>query len=366
MRKIIILLAAIALVAAFTAYSFAAEWSFYGQARMTTFWMDEDFGDFNPYGKTRNWNDDFDLNHGLQGNARIGANVKISENLVGRFEYGTGINLRILWGEYNFGSFKLGVGQHYTPVNIFISNQVFDGDTDMLPFGGVYGGRNPMVQFKFGEFKLAFVAPESRSFLYIDPITWFFWAGADTDVKIPRIEARYGLTLGGVSLELQGGYNTFDLVNFADENYEVTAYILALSASYNAGPFYLAGDVFMGENIEDLGIWTAGFGLAGLSVNLLTGSADVLDNDALGLLLVAGFSANENLRFEAGYGQAKFDMEESDNEDEVAAMYIQAKITLAKGFFITPEIGKIDYKEEMFKNHEGDTTYYGLQWQIRF
>ena len=363
MRKSLVLLAAITLVAVFTATSFASEWSFYGQARMTTFWVDEDFGDFGIFfgGKK-----DHDLDYGLQDNSRIGANVKIGDNLVGRFEYGTGINLRILWGEYDFGSFKLGIGQHYTPVNIFISNQVFDGDTNMLPFGGVYGGRNPMVQFKFGDFKLAFVTPESRTFLYIDPTTWFFWAGAETDVKIPRIEASYRFNVGGVSLELQGGYNTFDLVNFADKSYEVTAYILALSASCNAGPLYLAGDVFMGRNIEDLGIWTAGFGLAGLSVDLLTGSAHVLDNDALGLLVVAGFSANENLRFEAGYGRAKFDMEKSANEDEVTAMYVQAKITFAKGVFITPEIGKIDYKEEMFRNDLGYTIYYGLQWQIRF
>ena len=363
MRKSLFLLAAIALLTAFTAPSFASEWNFYGQARMTTFWVDEDFGDFDIFFSDKK---DHDLDHNLQSNARIGATVKVSDNLVGRFEYGTGINLRILWGEYNFGSFKLGIGQHYTPVNIFISNQVFGGDTDMLPFGGVYGGRNPMVQFKFGDFKLAFVAPESRVFLYIDPITWFFWAGADTDVKIPRIEASYRFTLGGVSFEAQGGYNTFDLVNFVNESHEVTAYILALSASCNAGPLYLAGDVFMGQNIEDLGIWTAGFGLAGLSVDLLTGSAHVLDNDALGLLFVAGFRANENLRFEAGYGQAKFDMEKSDNEDEVTAMYVQARITLAKGVFITPEIGKIDYKEEMFNNDEGYTIYYGLQSQIRF
>jgi hypothetical protein len=363
MRKLLVVLAAIAFVAAFTAPAFAAEWSFYGHARMTTFWVDEYFGDsVNPAGA----DDDLDLNHTLQGNSRIGANVKVSDNLVGRFEYGTGVNLRLLYGEYDFGAFKMLVGQTYGPVNIFISNQVCPiaggGDDNMLPYGGVYGGRNPMIQFSFGGFKLAFLTPKSQSSGYIDPVNGGTWAGAETDVTIPKIEASYGLNFGGLSLSLQGGYNTFELVDFTDSDEDVDAYILALQASYAAGPFSLAGNVYTGQNVGNYGIWTVGDSSAGLDVV----NNDIRDNDAFGWLIVAGFSANENLKFEAGYGQAEFDMDDSANEDEIAAMYVQAKITFAKGVFITPEIGKIDYKDDMFDSDEGDSTYYGLQWQIRF
>ncbi|UCF84605.1 MAG: hypothetical protein JSV50_02950 [Desulfobacteraceae bacterium] len=368
MKKLFVLLAAVAFVAAFTAPAFAAEWSFYGSARMTTFWVDEDFGDFlNAAGA----DDDLDLTHTLQGNSRIGANVKVSDNLIGRFEYGTGVNVRLLYGEYNFGNFKMLVGQDYGPVNIFISNQVCPisggGDDDMLPYGGVYGGRNPMVAFKFGGFKLAFLTPKSQSSGYIDPVNLVTWSGAETDVTLPKIEASYGLKLGGVSLSLQGGYQTFDLVNFADREESVDAYILALSAKYSAGPLYLAGNVYTGENLGNYGI---GFGrkpldTAGLYVDP-TGSADVLDNDAFGFLLVAAFTANEMLRFEAGYGQAECEMDRSLDKDEIAAMYVQAQITFAAGVHITPEIGKIDYKDNMFKADEGSSTYYGLKWQINF
>jgi hypothetical protein len=359
MKKLFVLLAAVAFVAAFTAPAFAAEWSFYGHARMATFWVDEDFGDFlNIAGA----NDDFDLSHGLQSNSRIGATVKAGDNLYGHFEYGTGINLRVLWGEYDFGSFKLGVGQNYSPVNIFISNQVFGGDSDMLPYGGVYGGRNPMVRFSFGGLKLAFLPPQTQSSGYVDPVFGGTWAGAETDVTIPKIEASYGLKVAGLSLGLQGGYQTFELVDLLDSGHDVDSYILALSASYGAGPFSVAGDIYFGQNIGNYGIWTVGHSVAGLDVV----NNDIRDNDAFGWLLVAGFSANENLRFEAGYGQAEFDLDGSTNKDEVSAMYVQAVITFAKGVFITPEIGKIDYKDDMVKADEGSTTYYGLQWQIRF
>jgi hypothetical protein len=331
---------------------------------LTTFWADEDFGDFNPFGKTDDWDDDFDLNHDLQGNTRIGANVKVTDNLVGRFEvgFGSSISRRLHYGEYDFGAFKLLVGQTYGPVNIFISNQVFGGDSDMLPYGGVYGGRNPMVRFSFGGFKLAFLTPQSQSSGYIDPVNGGVWAGAETDVTIPKIEASYGLNLGGVSLSLQGGYNTFELVDFLDDEEDVSAYILALKASYSAGPFSLAGNVYTGENLGNYGIWTVGDSSAGLDVV----NNDIRDNDAFGWLIVVGFSANENLKFEAGYGQAEFDMDDAPNEDEVAAMYVQAKITFAKGVFIVPEIGKIDLKDSNTGADQGDTFYYGLQWQIRF
>ena len=367
MKKLLVLLAAVAFVAAFTAPAFAAEWSFYGHVRMTTFWADEDFGDFNPYGKSVDWDDDFDLNHDLQGNSRIGANVKVSDNLIGRFEFGVGssISRRLMYGQYDFGAFQLRVGQDYGPVNIFLSSQVFGGDTNMLPYGGVYGGRNPMVEFRFGGFKLAFLTPQSQSSGYIDPINGVTWAGAETDVVIPKIEASYSFNIAGLSLALQGGYNTFDLVNFADDDEGVDAYILALSASYSAGPFSLMGDVYTGQNIGNYGIWTAGLGTAGLTVDA-AGNGDVKDNDAFGFLIVAAFSANENLRFEAGYGQAEYDMDDSIEKDDISAYYVNAKITFAKDVFIVPEIGVIDYGDDMFKADEGDTTYYGLQWQIRF
>ena len=361
MKKVFVFLAAAAFMVAFTAPAFAAEWGFYGHARMSTFWVDEDFGDFNPYGKSADSDDDFDLEHYLQGNSRIGANVKVSDNLSGRFEYGTGINLRILWGEYDFGSFKLGVGQHYTPVNIFISNQVFGGDTNMLPFGGVYSGRRAMVQGQFGGFKIALVEPTTTSVLG-DPVTpGLSYVAAETDVVLPRIEAAYNFSVGGVSIGLQGGYQTFDVVAFDDSDESVDSWIGAFTASYNAGPFSLAADVYFGQNIEHMQLWCGGNGSAGFD-----GVSDILDNDAFGFLLVAGFSANENLRFEAGYGQAEYDLDDSANEDEVAAYYVQATITFAKGVFIVPEIGVIDFKDDQYDRDEGKTTYYGLQWQIRF
>ena len=96
MKKFLIVLLVLGLVSPVM----AADWNFYGSARMTTFYVTEDFGDFeNAIGE----DDDAGLIHTLQGNARIGATVKASDQIGGRFEYGSGPNLRLLYGTYNFG-----------------------------------------------------------------------------------------------------------------------------------------------------------------------------------------------------------------------------------------------------------------------
>jgi hypothetical protein len=368
MRKLFVLLAAVAFVATFTAPAFAAEWSFYGSARIGTFWVDEDFGDLNPYGKSVDWDDDFDLTHSLQSNSRIGAKVKVSDNLAGRFEYGTSVNLRLLYGEYNFGAFKMLVGQDYTPLDIFNSNQVYGGDAGMLPWGGVYSGRLQGIKFTIGSFQIGFYTPSSNSSGYIDPVNGVTWSGAETDVTIPKIEAKYGLNFGGLGLSLHGGYNSFELVNFADDDESVDSYIVALRATYAAGPFSVKANVYTGENLGNYGF---NFGAkpmdsAGLYVDPVTGQGDVLDNDCFGWMIAASFAANENLKFEAGYGQAEADMDRALNEDEASAMYVQAQITFAKGVFIVPEIGQIDNECNMSDLDQGETTYYGLKWQINF
>jgi hypothetical protein len=351
MKKLFVLLAAVAFVVAFTAPSFAAEWSFYGSARIHTFWESDDFGDgVDGTGA----DDDFDLVHVLQGNSRIGANVKVTDNLVGRFEYGSGPNLRILWGEYDFGGFKLGVGQHYTPLNFFYSNQVWAGDTDLLPYGGVYSGRRAMVRGKFGGLEIALVQPQNNGL--------FGYGAADQDVTIPFIQAGYNFKVAGLSIDLAGGYQTYDVTDANDDDENVSSYIVAIGGTYNMGPFYFGGNYWMGRNVGNMNMWNQGFDEAAWDA----AGEDLLDTDGWGFILVGAFTLSDMLRFEAGYGYSKFDTDEAEEEDDTSSYYVQATITFAKGVFIVPEIGKVDLGDDPFGNDEGSTTYYGLKWQINF
>ena len=360
MKKLFVLFGAVVLVVAFTAPAFAAEWSFYGSARMTMFWQNEDKGDFlGADGEDT----DSDILQSLQGNSRFGANVKAGDNLVGKVEMGTSsstVNTRVIWGEYDFGGFKLGVGQNYVPVNYFLSNQTFGGDTNMLPYGGIYDGRIGMVQAKIGGFAFALVSPDSTTVI-TDPITGISYPGVDTDISWPKLQAEWVFNFGGFSGKVLGGYNQYK-VEGVDNSETLDSYILGAGLKFAAGPFWLGGDVWWSKNPGNFGMWTGGNGSAGWD------SVDekLLDNTGFGWLFVVGFKMSDMFAFEGGFGSASYDMDDVDDDDTVSAWYVQANIAMAKGVFIVPEIGQVNNGDDLNGNDEGKTTYYGLKWQINF
>ena len=362
MKKLFVLFGAVVLVVAFTAPAFAAEWSFYGSARMSMFWESRDSGDFiGADGEDT----DSDINMGLQGNSRFGANVKAGDNLTGRIEMGMSsstVNTRIVWGEYDFGGFKLGVGQNYVPVNYFLSNQVFAGDNDMLNYGGIYGKRRGMVQAKMGGFKFALVNPESTTGIAdpFDPGTGY---GVDTDISWPKLEAAWDFNFGGFSGSVMGGYNQYKVVG-PNNSKTLDSYILGLGLKWDMGPFYVGGDVYIGKNTGNYGMYTTG----ATSFAAYDSVDDkLIDSDAFGWLFVAGFKMSDMFSFEGGLGNANFEYDISGADTStIGAWYVQASIAFAKGVFIVPEVGQVQNGDDLNGNDLGKNTYYGLKWQINF
>lgn len=340
MKKLMVLVAALAMVAGFAMNAAAADWNFYGSARVATFFTDLDVADTTNY------------EQGLQGNARIGANVKVSDELTARFEYGTGVNTRILWGEWNFGAGSLGIGQHYTPLNYFYSNQVYGSDNDLLAQGGVYSGRESMIRLKFGGFEIAALAPKDTLI-----------AGSGTEVSMPGIEANYNMVMDAFSFNLGAGYQTYELLGTATGDHDVDSYVVAFGAKTGFGPVSIGGNVYVGENIGNIMALSLdgdnNWGDGGAEFD----GTNVVDNEAMGFILVASFKANDMFGFEAGYGYAEAEtMGGAGDDNEVQSYYVQSTITLAPGVFITPEIGMFDGKE----GGSEETLYYGAKWQINF
>jgi hypothetical protein len=371
MKKFIVFFAAIAMVGAFALppAAVSADWSFYGSARMHTFWVTDDekaTGNF----------DETDLTHTIQGNSRIGAHVKAGD-VTGRFEYGSGPNLRLLYGEWNFGSGKMLVGQSYTPITTLYSNQAselgapgaFNGDSNMLSMGGVYTGRKPMIQFTFGSFKLAFVTPQAPKVI---------GAGTyDTEYTIPKIEVKYAFKSDTFWTDIYGGYNSVDVRDPAtDASVGLDSYIAGIGGGMNFSAIYFKLNLYVAQNSGSYGVLSGNKAFNGSlygTTPINATDTDFLDQDEFGYLALIGFKASDMLAFEAGYGAVHQEQDTSPvtAEDDLSAVYLQATITFAPGVFIVPEIGMLDNGDStnaagVEDDDNGKRTWFGLKTQINF
>jgi hypothetical protein len=337
MNKLLVLVVVVTMM---VGSAHATDWNFYGSARVQTFIEKNDSG--NSAGSFTEYE------QYLQTNSRIGARVKVNEQLTGRFEYGASsgnANIRLLYGEWDFGAGSLLIGQAYSPLNMFYSNQVWWDDTNLYDFGGVYSGRNPMLRLKFGDFQIAVLQPSTHTHF-----------GNSTEVVIPKIEAKYKFSNDNWHLQIAGGYNSFEVL-FNGVSDDVDSYILALGGGVNFGPAYIQGNVWYGQNVGNYGMLNMPFDVATFNS----------DNDAHAFVLVTGYKINEMFTIEAGVGYtvAKID-QPIFKEDADVAYYVQSSITLAPGVSVVPEIGLIDWKTDLTGADEGDIVYGGMKWQIDF
>ncbi len=343
MKKLLVIFAAIALIGAFAIPAAAGDWSFYGSSRMATFMEDYD----------KDAGDDSDVGWAQQGNSRIGANVK-GGDITGKFEYGTGVNLRVLWAEWNYGGGTLCLGQNYVPVNLWTSAQAFGGDAGLLDIGGLYGGRQQMIMLKIADLKVALINPSTTA-----PTI----AGGDVDTTLPKVELSWRKSFGMGSIQIVGGYNSID-VETAAKTYGVDSMVIGVLGTANFGAAYVNANVFTATNYTNYGL--ASWYNSGTPGSAVLSGTEIKDADSLGFLVVGGFKASETMNLELGVGSVEHEPDGAKQGDDTLAYYVQASIALADGFFIVPEIGGYDFGEDSTGAKEGGMTYFGAKWQMNF
>jgi hypothetical protein len=367
MKKLIVIFAAVALVVAFTvpAPAVAADWSFWGNFRMATWYQSDDFDDngakFGP-----GLDDDADVQWEGGGNSRIGATIKVNDQIGGGVEIGfdgTDMYARKLFGTYNFGGGQLLIGKTYTPSALFYSNSVYGGDGDLLGIGEFYNSRQDMIQLKMGGFKIALIEPSQQAAALGNP-------GVNT--ILPKIEASFGLKGDAFFMDIIAGYQTFELDGgdvLGSE--DVDSYIGILGGGVNLDAFFAKAQVHMGQNMGNYG--SAGPYSTGPTMSPTTGAVidttawTVTDNDNVGGLVVLGFNASEMFTIEAGVGFESYEVDANNAPtEELMQYYLNCTINIAPGFFIVPEVGYVQYDPDTSGAPEPSRTYVGAKWQINF
>jgi len=356
MRKLLVLLSAVALMVAFTVPAIAADKSvsFYGRVWMDTFIEDESKE------KSGLGFDDSDLRWDVQdnGTSRFGANFKwdsMSANVEIR-PWSASV-YRQWWGAWNFGAGTLLVGHTWSPLYI---NTAICGQCEAGGSGGQLGNwvgtlRQAQIRLTMGGLTVALEEPFSAA----APLA------VDKDFTLPRLTATYSLKLGSINLVPFLGWQSYDEVDAADKSYGVDGMVYGITARMPFGPGYVNAQVWMSKNDANWGnLYHNGFGGARLV------GTTVKDEDGMGYTLVGGMMLSDTMKFEVGYGYNEYELDlPGTYEDTSTLYYAQLEIKLAKGFTVTPEFGKVDDDEQINNGvvtKEGDLTYYGAVWKIHF
>jgi hypothetical protein len=368
-------LKAILLVCVFTVPAMAdANWDFYGSARMATFRENEDLAD-NKDQSITDWY--------LQGNSRIGARVKVNDNGIGgRFEYGTGVNLRLLYGTWNFGPGTIFVGQRETPTTFWPSNQVWYVDNDLIGAGDPWDGRQPQLALQFGNFEAALIKPNTvipAGYTAAEPKVESVTVNGvaynvvvqepeqrgSVETTFPKIAANYKFKSDIFYINGFAGYNSFIIESKFGRDETFSSGLIGANFGVTPGPFYFKSTIYYAMNPLEYGLYDL---RSGVSVNVTmdgAGNTTVDDVKSWGALGVVGFAVNDMLTLEAGWGMTEYELDVSGANSSVdMSYYANATINLAPGFFVVPEIGMVDGEDKA--SNDNDLFYFGAKWQINF
>jgi len=376
MKKIILLLAVIALVGAFSAIA-SADVDLYGSARFRSYYVSNDNG-------VPGSDKDRDLEWRMGLLSRFGANFK-SKNITGRFELDArassgaslsepiertdgasklgAIRLRHLWGEWDFGAGRLMIGHNFPLYDVPVSgiNYYSGGLQSRGGMGYEFGPRTSQIRLTFGDLRLAFLTTVTA--YQFAPLGSF----EEANIRYPKIELRYDIRKDTYALNLVGGWQTYEIEdrNGTKETRDITSYVLGARLKANIGPAYANLGLTWRQNGRNYDAWT----VTNKELAVLQGN-DLKDAHAWGVVAALGWKINDMWTFEASHGSLNAKQDTSlDNEDDAMVWCLQAKITLAPNVYIFPELIYQDNKDVIndgVVTDQGDATIFGIYWRIDF
>ena len=351
MRKLFILLAAVAFVFAFTAPA-KADVSMSGYVAFNTYWNDVD----NP-APTK---DDSDLFWTMDaGCSRLTFNFKEGPfgGLVEIRPNGDGW-LRHWYATWNFGAGTLGIGQSWTPDFASIATAKYNCGGSLSSYGNTgTSARAEMVQLQFGNFKIAGTTPK-------EPAAHF--VGGNWDTSIPKLMASYDLNVAMAALKFFGAYQTIDdKVVATEKTYGIDSMSYGVTAALGFGALTVKAALWGGTNIKELG-----YGALGFTAYYDAASDSIKDADAIGYGLTLIYKVNDAWTVTGGYFGTESELDRTGTwEDPSAAYVVNATWRVAKNVYITPEYlvqDKDDITQANIVTKEAKTTWYGVYWQIKF
>lgn len=365
MKKLLVVL----LVLGMAAPAMAAEWNWWGHARVLFSWsqLSEE--------RSGTGDDRINGNNGVVSipeggkTQMIGADIKTSDTVGGAFQIGQSsgedTQFRSLYGYWNFGAGKLKVGHMEMPITTIYSTPITIDDGPWVVNGYMYENRHDSVQLQFGGFEVAFSKNESSNL----PASAVY---TNAQRVIPHLEAAYTYKTDKLNVKVGANFQTFDLDN-ADDSDSVTinSYALAAGMRFRPANWQIAFGGYYSVNGGNQRITGAGphrldFG------NAFINGDDVENGNLYSIYLTGSIDITSTVGLGAGtsYMASYREIGDIESKDSLINAYFQVPITLAKGVTVTPEIGAFLYGDDQVDGQpdveQGEQYYFSTKLMIVF
>lgn len=351
--KKVVTIAATAGALAALAVPAMAEFTPYGSVRMTTFFNTVD---------TTAAGSNTDFEEGLQGNSRLGINFTTGA-IGGRVELGvsnTGVSTRHMYGTYKFDMGTLLIGQTENPY-YFISSSVAKNENVSNGLGSLWDTRQPQIKLTLNNgFYVAAIMPSSNTGGALAPAT--------TENYLPKMNVGYEGKAGNFAYGAGAVGQTYKVQLPSGATTDtVTSLMGYFHGTLAAGPAQLKFNLGVGQNMGNMGFVAASSGNAA-DKNIMLGNDDTMSYEGF---VEGSYKLTPMVTVAAGVGYAADDNDQYAKVDNRMQIFVNAPITIAKGFSITPELSYFDQLDDSVAGAtsatDGKKEYLvGAKWMMNF
>jgi len=271
---------------------------------------------------------------------------------------------------WDFGAGKLLIGQTWPLYELQVSGlNYYSGGLQKFGGWGYAVNRTSQIRLTFGDFKVAFLSPDTSKTV---PSGTNTIAYSEVNTTFPKVELGYDLKMDAFTLNFVGGWQTYEVEDYnqaantgSKATEDVTSYVLGVKGKANFGPAYAGLALSYRVNGNNYGAWT----VSAHESPIFQGN-DLKDATAFGLEAALGYKINDMFTLEGSYAMLNSEVDTTlDNEDDVQVWGVLAKITMAPGVYIIPEFifqDNKDVKNNGVTTEQGDATIFGVFWMINF
>ncbi|SJZ57384.1 hypothetical protein SAMN02745119_01023 [Trichlorobacter thiogenes] len=379
MKKRIISASIIAAALGLSVPAMALDVTPYGAIRVGTWWTSS------TYYNGQNALHDADFTLDLQGDSLVGMRVKEGD-FSGIAEMGAynpknragGVELRMLFGEWDFGGGKVRVGYAPSPY-VFRSEQTYDSDGGFNGYGSLWDGRYAQIKASLNNGLYLTLKKQSTSntggtsnFTTNTGPAWqntpfnltatqYAATNTNYDTYLPQTTVGYEGKAG--ILKYGGGMafnfykvtqTTSDVVTSKDEIY---SYLGFAHGTVDLAPVELKFNLYTGQNVGNL---MANSGAA-------TGSYYFNRHNAYtyGGWAQVGYTLNNKIKMFTGASYESNDTKESKVDDRMAA-FANLQYAVSKNFKIVPEFTYLNDLRSRTGAKEPQIYAAGVKWEMTF